>query len=348
VAVDMYNTRTMLQALRQMKRAKTFLRDTFFNNVRTFTTKYVDIDIVKGGEEVAGYVSPMEEGTVVTRKGYETNSYEPPYISLRMPLTAADIQDRQPGENIYDALAPGQRAINQMADDLFSLDEMITRAEEKQAAQALFTGAVVLTNEKGRSDSIDFRQDITHKVTDLTYRWDDYETSHPLDDILSWSLFLIDEGGLTPNIAIMASDVVPIFLNHPDIKGNSARFSQVNVERGQVRIELLPNGAVKIGTMSDTGVEIYSYPVSQRPVGGGSKVALVPSGNFFLGSTSARMDRLYGLIQDLKALAPVDRFVKSWEEEHPSVRYLLMQSAPLLVPGGLVHEHRGADAGGVG
>jgi hypothetical protein len=59
---------------------------------------------------------------------------------------------------------------------------------------------------------------------------------------------------------------------------------------------------------------------------------LVPSGNFFLGSTSARMDRLYGLIQDLKALAPVDRFVKSWEEEHPSVRYLLMQSAPLLVP----------------
>jgi hypothetical protein len=44
------------------------------------------------------------------------------------------------------------------------------------------------------------------------------------------------------------------------------------------------------------------------------------------------MDKLYGCIKDLSAMYPVARFPKSWEEEDPSARFLLMQSAPLLVP----------------
>ncbi|WP_412059071.1 major capsid protein [Bartonella sp. DGB2] len=43
--------------------------------------------------------------------------------------------------------------------------------------------------------------------------------------------------------------------------------------------------------------------------------------------------RCYGAISDEKASYQAQRyFVKSWAEEDPAVRWLLLQSAPLIVP----------------
>ena len=39
MAIDMFDTRTMLTVLETAKPAQTFLRDRFFSNVRTFDTK---------------------------------------------------------------------------------------------------------------------------------------------------------------------------------------------------------------------------------------------------------------------------------------------------------------------
>jgi hypothetical protein len=52
-----------------------------------------------------------------------------------------------------------------------------------------------------------------------------------------------------------------------------------------------------------------------------------------VGSTGIDGVRHFGAIRDLKAgIQARQYFVKSWEEEDPSRRFLLMQSAPLLVP----------------
>ena len=57
---------------------------------------------------------------------------------------------------------------------------------------------------------------------------------------------------------------------------------------------------------------------------------MIPLNKVWIGSTNAKNTRLYGAIKDLKALAAMPRFAKSWEEEDPSARYLMMQSAPLV------------------
>ena len=48
MSISLFETRTMLQALEEMKAPRTFLIQSFFPNVETFATESVDIDIVKG------------------------------------------------------------------------------------------------------------------------------------------------------------------------------------------------------------------------------------------------------------------------------------------------------------
>nr|VFJ67558.1 MAG: hypothetical protein BECKFW1821B_GA0114236_11323 [Candidatus Kentron sp. FW] len=45
--ISLFETRTMLEALEEMKAPRTFLIQSFFSNVETFATELVDIDIVK-------------------------------------------------------------------------------------------------------------------------------------------------------------------------------------------------------------------------------------------------------------------------------------------------------------
>ena len=66
----------------------------------------------------------------------------------------------------------------------------------------------------------------------------------------------------------------------------------------------------------------------------GQTTNLLPSKTVILGSRDG-LDgtRCYGAIHDEKANWTATRyFTKSWLEEDPSVRWLLLQSAPLVVP----------------
>ena len=44
--IDIYQPRYLAQVVRQAPPVHTFLRDTFFTNIKTFSTVEVDIDIV--------------------------------------------------------------------------------------------------------------------------------------------------------------------------------------------------------------------------------------------------------------------------------------------------------------
>ncbi len=61
---------------------------------------------------------------------------------------------------------------------------------------------------------------------------------------------------------------------------------------------------------------------------------LLPDYTVLLGSQNLlEGTRCYGVIQDEKAGYRASRyFSKSWLEEDPAVRWLLLQSAPLIVP----------------
>lgn len=100
----------------------------------------------------------------VERRGFVTRTLEPPLVAPDLVTTAELLLNRLPGENIYNAKSPAERAAEQLGKDLLELDEMVNRREEWMCAQVLFTGQVDIVGE-GVDDTVYFglkRKEINH------------------------------------------------------------------------------------------------------------------------------------------------------------------------------------------
>lgn len=73
--INIYEPRTMGEVIRRLPKVKTFFLSTFFKNVKTFTTKSVDVDFKKGNRAVAPFVHPVIGGKTIANRGYQTKQY---------------------------------------------------------------------------------------------------------------------------------------------------------------------------------------------------------------------------------------------------------------------------------
>jgi hypothetical protein len=332
--VSLFETRTLLDVVSQLKRPKSFLLDTFFKTTKTFDTENVDIDIFKGKRRMAPFVAPVQAGKTVERLGYTTNSYKPPYVKPKMVTTAADILFRPAGTTIYPgSISLADRAAQQVGTDLATLDDMIVRREEWMAAQALNTGTISVVGD-GVNDTIDFQMAATHKITLAGVNlWTATATSNPLEDLATWARLAAQDSGVVPNTVVMGSSAAAAlfaWLRANDKSGGT--ISTIKVTLGQINPMALANGANFLGTLNYNSLNVDLYTYDEWYVADADQIEYphVPVNKVFLGSTNAQNSRLYGAIKDLKALAAMPRFPKSWEEEDPSARFLMLQSAPLI------------------
>lgn len=91
--INIYEPRYLAEAVRTAPPICTFLRDRFFSKVKTFPTKNVDIDIVKGNRKMAAFVHPMVGGEIVQNEGYETKSYVyAPNFTIYGSMNAEDLR----------------------------------------------------------------------------------------------------------------------------------------------------------------------------------------------------------------------------------------------------------------
>lgn len=327
--MSIYDTKTMLAALRTMKQPRTFLRDTFFRNVKTFNSRTVEIDIRRGKRRVAVFVGRSDPGHVSERIGYTTNTYQPPYIKEKRPLRPGDVMTRSDGQTVYSEETPAERAQGLLADDLNELNEMITRREELMAREALFEGK---NTYRDANEYVDFGVSNTHKLAGISTGWD-VDGGKPLDDIADWTQLIAQDSGLAADTLVLGKTAARKFLGNPQISGDKGGvLSSVKVQRGEIAPKLLPNGVVYYGFIPECGVDVYGYFEWYIDPADDTEKAMVPDNGVLLGCSSARMDRLYGVIEDVEALYAVPRFPKSWVEQDPSARFLMLQSAPLLVP----------------
>lgn len=324
--INLFDTRTMLRALQQSYAPKTFLLDTFFPSIQQSESETVDIDIIKGKRKLAPFVAPMHEGKVISQEGYHTDTFKPPYIKAKKVTTAADLFKRTPGNTLYQTdISPQQRAAQRVGEDLRELQEMITRREEWMAAQALVHGKIHVQGE-GVNQSIDFQMPTDHYVT-LTgnARWT-HADSNPLKDLRHWQEKVVQDSGLVPRTAVLGRDVLNAFLDHAKVQN---MLNNRRMQLGQIDPQDLPNGAKYWGSIDD--IDIYSYNEWYLD-DAGNEQPMIPANRLILGATTARTARHYGAIHDLEASAAVQYFPKSWTQEDPSVRYLMLQSAPLVIP----------------
>jgi len=98
------------------------------------------------------------------------------------------------------------------------------------------------------------------------------------------------------------------------------------MEIGGLQVE----GAQSMGQVDNFNIYVYGGQYID-PMTGTSK-SIWDESKVVLTSTAIDGVRCYGAIKDHDALIAVPYYPKSWEEEDPSVRFLMLQSAPLPVP----------------
>jgi len=263
MSIDMFDTRTMLEAVEQIPRPSLFLRDTHFPQATPADTESLDIDIVKGGRKLAPFVHPLQEGKIIARTGFVASTIKPGYIKIKRPTTAGDLLVRSPGGTVYaGGETTEQRAQKLLGKDMAELMDDIDRREEWMAAKAMDTGAVTMTIKGDTGDqsvSIDFNMSGTHKVTlsgnDL---WSDTTNSDPTAKLIAWAQLIRKDSGLSPDRLYLGTDAAISFLAHPKVQ---KLLDMRAVDIGEIKPSELPNGVSYLGRLSLPGlfVNVYCY-----------------------------------------------------------------------------------------
>lgn len=328
--VNLYDSREMLEMLDLMEPTPLFLTDFCFPMREQSQTEMVDIDIEKGSRKMAPFVSPIVEGYVVQRLGYSTKSIKCPYIKVKMPIRPGDVLNaRQAGDVIYNSkITPTSRLMQMIARDLLYLRNIIDKRVEWMSSQMLQAGKITVTGDDviGGDFEIDFGRDANATVTLTGADLWNAATSVPLENLRTWRSAIKQRSNAYADYLIMGSSALNDFLSHADVL---AVLDNRRMSFGNIQPQKRPDGAIYYGNIETW--DIYGYDEWSAD-GAGTLTALVPATGVIVGSSQARMTKHNAAIQDLRSLAVVEYFPKTWQQEDPSQEWLMLQSAPLCCP----------------
>lgn len=328
--ISMFDTREMIPMLEEAKPANTFLKGLCFNNVVTHETKHVDIDIYAGKRRLAPFVKPEIGSKTVERIGFKTETYEPPQVAPDMVTTSEDMLKRAPGEDIYGAMSPDQRAAQQLTRDMVEMDNMITRREEEMCSQALFTGQIQVVGE-GINDTIQYWSQLPANEQPYVAlgsgdRWNE-STSEIQANLRTWRRNVVQRCGIAPSFALLGSDAADALLsNDALVKSLDTR----RIDMGEINPEFLPEGVIYYGRLKGSAIDLWGYDEWYLDASGDEQ-PMVPTKKVLLGSPQVRTSMLYGCVVDsVEGSFALPRVPVSWtQRKDPAGRILAVKSKPL-------------------
>lgn len=332
MAIDLFDTRTMLPMLDESKPAHSFLKNRYFSDERRFETKKVDIDIYVGKRRLAPFVHPKIGGKTVERDGYRTDSFEPPEVAPDMVTTAEDMLKRAAGETIYGAGSPDERAAAQIGRDLAELDDMITRREEAMASEALFQGQVTVKGE-GYDEVVTYwpasAGDKPYLDLGAGSYWNE-SGGDPQQNFRDSTRRIIQKSGVNAVDALMGTDALDAFLSNSTLKAN---LDNRRIDTGAIDPQMLPNGVKYWGYDKTSGLDIWTYEEWYVDPETGLELPMVPEKSVLVGSPNVRTTMAYGCVVDVdKGSFALPRVPVSWtQRKNPAGRIVQLKGKPLPI-----------------
>ena len=337
---DIYTTQVLARVVEQMPLPAMFLLDTCFPLVQPGTAGVEEIlfDVDQGKPRITPFVHPMLPGKVVADRGVATKSFKPGYAKDKRVLLPNQPLRRRAGERIGGSMTPSQRRAAQLAQSLEDQLIMLDRREEVMASEALRTGRVTVTGEGYPTVVVDFGRDAALTVALAGgQRWGQAGVL-PLDNIETWAGLIQDKSGAVGTDVIMDPKAWAIFRNDAVVEKRLSTLISGN--RGTMDLGPQARGNAKkrsryVGFIGDFDFWVYQDTYVDED---GVTQKLLPDYTVIMGDSggepgSIEGTRCYGSILDEEANWQASRFFsKSWLEKDPSVRMLLLQSAPLVVP----------------
>lgn len=324
----LYSPRTMLKALEQKPTPSSFLRDMFVNGTEEHDTDTIEIDIEKGAQTVAAYVARGGDANRIALGGYSTNIHVIPYVNEEVRFTPKDLKVRLAGETAY---SPGakKRLNKKIGKGLAKLRDRFKNLEELQLSQSLQTGKAVISG-KDVNYTVDFQMDPTHIIVNTGGDAWDQTTSKKIAQFRTMAQLSVQKGAPAPTVGIMGINAAALFVDDADVK---EKLDLKNYNTGHIDFKQLnENKATYIGHLSEIGlsIELYSYQATYTDKDGNTKYFL-DADTVILGSTNARVNAHYGMIENLNHGTHIGKEFPDFVVD-PKGKYadLSLESGPLM------------------
>lgn len=332
--MDIFSSAVLNRVVQDLKSTvrPPFLLGRYFTEVSVSTQEKIFFDVLTGKPRLAPFCSPLVEGQIVQSMGYQTNSFAPAYIKDKRVFEDGKPVRRRAGQPIFGALDPmsnRQLAIAQESEDQLG---MLQRRLEWMAAEVLRTGKVTVTGEKYPTTVVDFGRDASLTVTLAgNAKWDQSGTADPLGNLETWAGLVRSASGASPIDVIMSQSVWALFREFDAVK--DLLSNQLGLS-GRTSLDVGPDtaklGFTDKGTVGDFHIWIYH---DQYVDDDGVTQDFLPDDYILMPAATLEGVQHYGAIKDEAAgMQALDYFSKSWTQPDPAVRFLMLQSAPLVVP----------------
>lgn len=326
--VDIYSTAFINRAIDELAPVTdVFL--SFFPEVLNHDSEEVLIDKVTDKPRLTPFVHPLHEGKVIDGAGYSTKSVKPAYIKDLRVHNALRAVKRRAGEPLMGNLTPAQRMQLNLIDDLADQRRMANRRMEVMAMEAVRDGKCTVVGE-GFNAVIDFGRDSSMTETLLlTDKWDSSADVDIPGQLEEWSQEIADFNG---SVEAVFMDVKAWNL----FRKNNKVKEHLDIRKGdESSLIISPMKAIKAGAQykgTYGNFPIYVYTGSYIDPADNTVKKYMPDYTVVLAGSQLQGVRHFGAIMDVDVLVSREMYAKSWTEQNPSRRWLMMESAPLLVP----------------
>jgi hypothetical protein len=336
MAGQIYDTTTLLGVMSQTKIITPFWLG-FFPTQINFETEDIAFDRVNTDyRKLAPFVAPNVQGRVQGRAGYDTVSFKPAYVKPKDVVDPSMDIHRQPGETLGSgSLTNDQRRNAVIAEILKQHRTKLVNRNEWLAARALIDGAVTIQGEDYPAVTVNFRRHASLSYTLAGAAMWSAGTADPLADIKAAKLNANARSGVRLTKLVFGANAWEYFSARVNLK----EMMNLNYAGSDTRVKLMSDGyegQEYMGVIQglDGGGKIEAWVDTSKYMDENGVEQFFLEQNTVVGvSDFIEGVRCFGAIRDVKAgLRPLEVFTKMWENEDPSVEYIMSQSAPLMVP----------------
>lgn len=336
--MNIYDTNVLIQVVPNLMTSQNWLLDKFFPNITESDTEEVSIDVDVGLRRLAPFVSPLVEGKLVESRKFQTNSFKPAYIKdKRAPDLRKPIR-RQIGERIGGQYSAAEREMLNLQFELTDQIDMINRRLEWMAASALQTGTVTVAGEGYETQVVDFGRssDLTIALSGAD-KWPETveagkTNTKPSADIEDWAQRMLKESGAVATDIVFTTKSWKAFRLDTSVKDSAITFPALSPFGNQINPGAqIKTGAVYKGRWGNYDLWVYNDWFID-PLDGKEK-PMIADGSVIMSGADLMGTRAFGAIIDPAFnYGPMAYAPKSWLQHDPAQRFIMVQSAPLVIP----------------
>ena len=333
-----YDTNVLIQVVPNLKRAQKFLLDTFFPNIVTSDTEYVSIDVDVGKRRMSPFVSPLVEGKLVEQRRIQTNSFKPAYIKDKRAPDLRKPVRRMIGERIGGELTGAEREMANLNFEMEDQIDMLERRLEWMAAQALLNGTVTISGDGFPTVVVDFGRDASLTIALAgSSQWGyaanfnaDGRDPVPTKSIETWQHQILKSSGAQATDIVFTTTPWELFLNAEGVQG-AIYYPRLSTSGNDINPGAqIMRGAVFKGRWGQYNLWVYNdWYVDENNV----EQPMLVDGNVLMSGPDLMGTRAFASILDPSFnYAALPYAPKTWVEEDPAQRMIMMQSAPIVIP----------------